>query len=145
MPCSRSRSASIATSVHPDPEPRRFGLVKLRPAFLIQPGLRLRDVPRLDALLLDVCPVSFGAGDDRGRIDATIDSSLEFRARRLLWVREAAAVRVNLPKGVKLIIGSIPTLNPRFMRASASGASGRSMCIDRVLFIGLFWSVQCIT
>jgi hypothetical protein len=34
--------------------------------------------------------------------------------------------------------------DPSFTRTRASGASDLSMYIDRVLFIGLFWTVQCI-
>ncbi len=100
--------------------PGKFRL-KLRPPFLVQPGLSLRAKLWFRPMLLDVRPKSLGAGDNGGRIDTSPDRGLEFQPRGLFRVREAAAVRIDLPEGLKLTVGAILDL---LTRARASGASG---------------------
>jgi len=95
-------------SVHPDPEPRRFGrLLVIVPALLVQPSLRLRAKPRLDPLALDVNPIPLGAGDDLRRIDAAPHRRVKFRARRLLRIRKIATVWIDAPEGLKITIGAL--------------------------------------
>src|SRR5262245_17932438 len=126
MPCARSRSARVAMSVHPDPQPQQLGLIVLLPAFLTQPVLRLRAKPRLDPLAFDVSPKAFGAGDNVFRIDAALDRRLEFLPRGLFRIRKFAAVRVDVPESLKVAIGTISHLNP---------ALDRSMHIDRMILV----------
>ena len=116
-------------SVHSDSEPRRFGLVTLRPAFLVQPGLSLRAIPRFCALLLNMSPLPLGARNASCRIDAPLYRRLEFCARWLLRIRKFAAMRVDEPEGFELTTGAILDLGLVFTRTRASRASGRSMCI----------------
>src|ERR1700720_3553949 len=87
MPCSSSRSARTAMSVHPDPEPRRLGRqLIIRKALLVEPGDGLRDVSRVRAFALDCLPVMLSAADDLRRVLAAFDQRLEFQSRGLFRI-----------------------------------------------------------
>src|SRR5262249_36932470 len=131
-------------SVHPDTQARQLGLVKLCPPFLIEPSLRLRDVPSLDALPLAVRPVSFGAGNDDIRIDSQPQRRLKFRPRGLFRVGMCATVRIHTPEALEVVLGAIFRLHWTGARERAR-ASRRSMCVcvDHLLFYGLFSPQRC--
>src|SRR5215472_1936346 len=108
MPYARSRSARTAMSVHPDPEPRRFGRFPvIVPALLDQPSLRLRDMARIANAGQDIGGIVLSAADNIGGIGAALDRSFEFQSRRLPGVGMRVPGGVNLPEIFKLIISAI--------------------------------------
>ena len=115
-------------SVHPDPEPRRFGrLLVIVPSLLAQPSLRLRDVAWIADARRDIGGIVPSAADDIGSIGATLDRSFEFQPRGLPRVRMRVSGGVNLPESFKRIVGAILCFS------SAHG----SMQIDHILV--LYW------
>ena len=104
------------------------------PALLVEPRQRLRDVARIGAVALDGGSIDLGAMDDVGWLGAAFDRGLEFQPRGLLWIRMRTPRRIGVPEDFKFTIGAI--LAPvRGIHARASGASDRSMQIDRMILV----------
>jgi len=115
-------------SVHPDLELWWLGRVLvIVPLLAMEPFPRVRDEPRLGAVVLGCKPIVLGAKDDDGRVNAALEGFFEFRARVVFWIRPS--VRIGPPERLKLTTGAIIDL----VHTRASGAS------MNLLF---YWSVQ---